>query len=407
MGLAAKLRFTRPQGMSRASHPPMSTVQLTSRGEHRLRRGHLWVYRSDLKQVDADAGDLVRIVSARSRSIGYGLYSDRSTIALRVLTRDSDRPGTAFWRARLEAAIAYRASLRIDATAYRLVHGEGDLLPGLVVDRYGDALVVQALTQGTDRLLPLVCDLLVDLLRPAGVLARNDPKVRALEGLDRVVELRHGDVPHDIEVRDGTVRLLVDPWDGQKTGLFLDQRENRHAAAGHAVGRALDCFSYTGAFALQMATRCDEVVAIDVSESAVGRSDAHAACNGVPNIRARVGNVFDALRAFDRARERFDTIVLDPPAFAKNRAAVTKAVAGYKEINLRALKIFSRGGTLVTSSCSYHLDEPTFARIVADAAGDAGVDVRVIEKRSQSRDHPVLAGVPETAYLKCFVLRKM
>lgn len=382
-------------------------MAVTARGERRLRTGHPWIYRSDLRRVAAAPGDVVRVSGSDRRTLGYGLYSSRSVIALRMLTRLDVRPGAAFWRARLAAAVRYRESLDIDSTAYRLVHGEGDRLPGLVVDRYGDALVVQALSQATDRLLPLIGELLVDLLQPAGILARNDPQVRALEGLDRGVELRHGRVPEELEVREAAVRLVVDPWQGQKTGLFLDQRENRRAAARHARGRAFDGFSYTGAFALQMAPACDEVVAVDVSESAAASVERNAEINEIANVRARAANVFDVLRDHDRAGERFDTIVLDPPAFAKNRGAATRALAGYKEINLRALRILSPGGVLITSSCSYHVDEPAFTRMLAEAAADARADVRVVERRLQSRDHPVLATVPETSYLKCVVLRRM
>ena len=355
----------------------------------------------------ADAGEIGRGGGADRRALGYGLYSSRSVIALRMLTRRDARPDADFWRARLEAAIRYRKSLDIDATAYRLIHGEGDRLPGLVVDRYGDVLVVQALSQAVDRLLPPIVDLLVDLVRPSGVLARNDPHVRALEGLDRVVALRHGRVPEEVEVREGAVRLFVDPRAGQKTGLFLDQHENRSAAARYARGRVLDGFCYTGAFALQMAPAADEVIAVDVSGSAVAAVARHAAHNGAANVRPRAGNVFDVLRGYDRAGERFDTIVLDPPAFAKNRGAAARALAGYKEINLRALRILSPGGALITSSCSYHVDEPAFARMLAAAAADARAEVRVVERRLQSRDHPVLATAPETSYLKCVVLQKV
>ena len=382
-------------------------MTVTPRGESRLRTGHPWIYRSDLWRVRAAAGDVVQVIGSDRRPLGYALYSSRSVIALRMLTRRDARPDAAFWRERLDAAVRYRESLAIDATAYRLVHGEGDRLPGLIVDRYGDVLVVQALAQGTDRLLPLIGDLLADLLQPAGILARNDPQVRALEGLDRVVERRHGRVPEEIEVQEGAVRLCVDPWKGQKTGLFLDQRENRLAAARYARGRVLDGFSYTGAFAMQMAPSGDEVVAVDVSEGAAAAVARHAERNGAANVKPRAGNVFDVLRDYDRAGERFDTIVLDPPAFAKHRGAAVKALAGYKEINLRALKILAPGGVLVTSSCSYHVDEPAFGDMLSAAAADARADVRVVEKRIQSRDHPVLATAPETSYLKCVVLRRM
>ena len=390
-----------------AVQPQEPTAELTARGERRLRTGHPWIYRSDVRPAQAAAGDIVRVVGPRGRPLGYATFSDRSVIALRLLTTDDARPDRKFWRARIEAAVRYRETLGIDATAYRLIHGEGDRLPGLIVDRYGESLVVQTLTQATDRLLPALCDLLVDVAEPAGVLVRNDPRVRELEGLDRVVELRHGHVPEEVEVREGSVRLFVDPWAGQKTGLFLDQRENRLAAVRYARGRVLDGFSYTGAFALQMAAGCDAALAVDVSDAAVAAVTRHAAHNAAAHVEARAGNVFDILRDLDRAGERFDAVVLDPPAFAKNRKAAERAVAGYKEINLRALRILAPGGTLITSSCSYHVDEPAFARILAAAAADARAEVRVVERRQQARDHPMLATVPESSYLKSFVLQKL
>jgi 23S rRNA (cytosine1962-C5)-methyltransferase len=365
------------------------------------------VYRSDLVEVSAGAGDTVLVTGPRGRPVGYALYSDRSEIALRVLTRGTEAPGLDTWRARLNAAIAYRESLDIDSTAFRVVHGEADRLPGLVVDRYGDYLVVQALTQGVDRLVSEITQLLVDRLHPAGILARNDPRVRLLEGLPQDVAVLHGTVPESIDVREGRVMFAVDPYRGQKTGLFLDQRENRVAAGRYARGRLLDAFSYHGGFALALAPSCTEVVAIDISEEAVARIAANAARNGLSNVQSRAMNVFDELRELERRREQFDTIVLDPPAFAKNKAAVPKALSGYKEINLRALKLLSPGGFLITCSCSYNVSEAAFADLLASASVDAHVDVAVVEKRMQSRDHPVLMTVPETLYLKCFVLRKL
>ncbi len=279
--------------------------------------------------------------------------------------------GLDLWRSRLASAIAFRRSLDIDATACRLVHGEGDLLPSLIVDQYGEYLVVQALSQGVDRLLPEIVGLLADQVKPAGVLARNDVRVRLLEGLASSVSLLHGEVPDVVHVREGRTDHEVDLWHGQKTGLFLDQRENRVAARAYARGRMLDCFSYHGAFALQLADRCESVVALDVSEEAVGRIRSNAARNGIANVEARLANVFDALRQMERDRERFDTIVLDPPAFAKSKDAVEKAWAGYKEINLRAMKLLSPGGVLVTCTCSYHVDEASFGQIVYEASIDA------------------------------------
>jgi 23S rRNA (cytosine1962-C5)-methyltransferase len=384
-------------------------VTITHRGEERIRAGHPWVYRRDVADARAEAGDTVRVVGTRGRPVGYALFSSQSEIAIRLLTRDVDAepPGLDWWRARLASAMAYRAGLGIDATAYRVVHGEADGMPSLVVDRYGDYLVVQTLSQGTDRLRPQIVTLLQELLRPAGILARNDPRVRELEGLDRKVELLTGAVPERVTVREGSVEHEVDLWRGQKTGLFLDQRENRAAAAAYARGRALDCFSYHGGFALALARRATEVIALEISADAAARARENASRNGLSNVSVKTVNVFDELRELDRGDERFDTIVLDPPAFAKNRKSVPAARSGYKEINLRALKLLEPGGYLVTCSCSYNVDEALFGEILWEAAVDARATVAVVEKRMQSRDHPVLIGVPETYYLKCFVARKL
>lgn len=382
------------------------SVVISPRGERRIESGHPWIYRGDVVDARAEPGDLVLVRSVRGRPLGSALFSDRSQIAVRMLTFGEMPPDDDWLRKRLDAAFAFRAALDIDATAYRLVHGEGDLLPSLIVDRYGDYLVVQALSQGMDRLTPAIVAMLQELAMPRGILARNDSRARELEGMDRRVEVLSGEVPETVSVAENGIEYEVDLRRGQKTGLFLDQRENRRAAAGYARGRLLDCFSYNGGFALTLAGRCHETIALDISADAVARIGQNALRNHLV-VDAREGNVFDELRAFERAGERFDTIVLDPPAFAKSRAAAPKAVAGYKEINLRALKLLNRGGTLVTCSCSYHVSEAEFAEIVYSAALDARVQVSVLEKRMQGRDHPVLVGVPETYYLKCFILRRV
>ncbi len=385
----------------------MASVTISARGEQRVRSGHPWVYRTDVVEVQADAGAIVRVIGPRSRTIGFALFSDQSQIPIRMLTRGDGEPTPSLLRNRLKQAIAFRESLALDATAYRLVHGEADLLPSLIVDRYDTWLVVQALSQGMDRLLPDICTMLVELTGATGILARNDPKVRALEGLEQKIEVLYGDVPESVIVREGPVEYEADLRRGQKTGLFLDQRENREAAARYARGRLLDCFSYHGGFALRLAHQCPQAEAVDVSADAVARIRANAGRNGVPHIEAREANVFDDLRRLERAGERYDTIVLDPPAFAKNKASVPNALAGYKEINLRAMRLLNPGGYLVTCSCSYNVNEAMFEDMLHQASVDSHVPLAVVEKRMQGRDHPVLVGVPETYYLKCFILRRV
>jgi 23S rRNA (cytosine1962-C5)-methyltransferase len=357
--------------------------------------------------VDAPPASVVEVRGPRNRIIGRALFSAESQIALRMVARGEATVDDAFWRRRLAAAMACRATLGIDATAYRLVHGEADLLPSLVVDRYADYLVVQALSQGMDALMPRIVPMLVELTGAKGVLARNDPRVRLLEGLEQVVEVLHGEVPEAIAVTEGPIAYDVDVWHGQKTGLFLDQRENREAAARYTRGKVLDCFSYHGGFALRLAAHADTVEALDASAEAVSHITANAAKNGITNLTAREANVFDELRRLERDGARFDTIVLDPPAFAKNKASLSNARAGYKEINLRAMRLLAPGGYLITCSCSYHVNEEMFSEMLHEASVDSHVPVSLVEKRMQGRDHPVLVGVPETHYLKCFILRRV
>jgi 23S rRNA (cytosine1962-C5)-methyltransferase len=382
-------------------------VVVSARGEQRVRSGHPWIYRTDVVDADAAPGDIVEVLGPRRRRIGDALFSDRSQISIRMLTVGDHVADTALIRSRLEGALRFRESLRLDASAYRVVHAEGDLLPSLIVDRYSDCFVVQALSQGMDRLLPSITRFLVELVEPAGVLARNDPKVRALEGLEQSVAVLYGDIPESIVVREGPVEYDADLRRGQKTGLFLDQRENRDAAARYASGRLLDCFSYNGGFALRLAGQCPEAAAIDISADAVARIRSNAVRNGVPHLQAREANVFDELRRLERAGERFETIVLDPPAFAKNKASIPNALAGYKEINLRAMRLLSPGGYLITCSCSYNVNEEMFEAVVHEASVDSRTPVTLVEKRMQGRDHPVLVGVPETYYLKCLILRRV
>jgi 23S rRNA (cytosine1962-C5)-methyltransferase len=385
----------------------MNEVVITKRGEARVLHGHPWIFRSDVARADkAGPGDVVRVMGPHGRVLGFAFFSSRSEIRLRMVSRGEVLSPT-FLADRLAAALSWRATVAAGAQACRIVHGEGDGIPSLVVDRYGDYVVLQTLSQGTEARKSEVVGLLVDLLRPKGILERNDPRVRLLEGLDQRVSLLHGEVPQAVEVAEGGVRFLADLWKGQKTGLFLDQRENHLMARDYARGRVLDAFSYNGGFGLQVAAQADEVVAVDVSEEAVARIGANADLNGLSNVRTASANVFDHLRALQERGERFTTVILDPPAFAKSKDAVEKARRGYKEINLRALKLLEPGGCLITCSCSYHVHEAELEQVLSSAASDAGATVTVVEKRRQARDHPVVLGVPETYYLKCFVLRKL
>jgi 23S rRNA (cytosine1962-C5)-methyltransferase len=383
---------------------PIAVISV--RGVDRWRGGHPWIYRSDVMSAEAVPGDIVEVRTERGRPLGIAFFSSTSQITLRMLG-EGPRDERALFGERLKAAIAYRDSLAPDGTAYRLVSAEADGLPALIVDRYADYLVVQTLCQAVDRRLDLITEVLTGLLQPKGILARNDAKIRRLEDLPEVVEVRVGGVPDVIEVREGEILHQVDVRQGQKTGLFLDQRENHLAAGQYARGRALDAFAYNGGFALQMARKCESVLAVDGSELAVAALADNARRNGLTNVEGRLANVFDELRELEIAKQRFDTIVLDPPAFAKNRATLPKALGGYKEINLRALKLLKPGGILITCSCSYHVDEALFQDMLLHAAIDAHAPIALIEKRLQARDHPVLLGVPETAYLKCFVVRRL
>jgi 23S rRNA (cytosine1962-C5)-methyltransferase len=313
----------------------------------------------------------------------------------------------AFWGRRLDAALALREVLFPEATALRLVYGESDGLPSFIADRYGDYLVVQLLSQAAERLRDVWVGHLIGRLAPRGVLARNDVRVRELEGLPATVELLHGNVPDTVEVRLEDVRLIADLRGGQKTGAFLDQRENYRAAGALARGRVLDAFSFQGAFALHAARGAERVEAVEISAAAVRRGEEGVRLNRLENVSFVEANAFDYLHEMDARGERYDMVILDPPAFAKNRRALEAGLRGYKEINLRALQILEPGGCLVTCSCSYHVDEAAFEEIVWSAAVDAGATVTVVEKRRQARDHPIVLGVPETYYLKCLVLRKL
>lgn len=388
----------------------MHTAKVNKKGADRIRQGHLWIYRSDVVAIDAEGGSIVTVKDERGNFVGQALFSDASQIALRFLTQSNEEIDRDWWRRRIREASS-RRHITSDTNAYRLIYSEGDLLPSLIVDRYADVLVMQTLSQGTDAVKSMLTEILVDEFNPRAVIERNDVRVRELEGLPLITRTVYGDAPAELEITQHGLRFVVEPLGGQKTGSFLDQRENRLAARAAAQTtngqRALDCFTFNGAFALHLASVCEKVIGIDISADAVAAAARNARLNEIGNVDFLEANVFDVLREMEAAGDRFDVIVLDPPAFAKNRASLKAAIRGYKEINLRALKLLNSGGVLITCTCSYHVSEELFLEILAQAAIDAHRRVQVIEKRTQASDHPVLVGVPETYYLKCVIARAL
>ena len=386
----------------------METVKVNKRAANRVRHGHLWIYRSDVIAVDVDGGSIVSVVDESGNFVGQAFYSDKSEIALRFLALTKETIDDGWWHNKIRQCCE-RRNIPSDTNAYRVVYSEGDLLPSLIVDRYADVIVLQTLSQGTDRIKSTLLDILIDQFQPRAVIERNDARVRQLEGLPLTSGTIYGTTPDQFEILQHGLRFLVSPAGGQKTGSFLDQRENRLAARDAArvsAGlRALDCFTFNGGFALHLAGVCKEVIAIDISDQAIEAAKQNAELNHIQNVKFQVANVFDALRDLEVRGERYDTIVLDPPAFAKNRASLKAAIRGYKEINLRALKLLNQGGVLITCTCSYHVSEDLFVEILADAALDARRRLQIREKRMQASDHPVLLGVPETYYLKCVIAR--
>jgi len=386
----------------------MNAVKVNKRGANRVRHGHLWIYRSDVIAVDVDGGSIVSVVDESGNFVGQAFYSDKSEIALRFLALTKETIDDGWWHKKIRQCCE-RRNIPSDTNAYRVVYSEGDLLPSLIVDRYADVIVLQTLSQGTDRIKTSLLDILIDQFQPRAVIERNDARVRQLEGLPLTSGTIYGTTPDQFEILQHGLRFLVSPSGGQKTGSFLDQRENRLAArdAARVSGglRALDCFTFNGGFALHLAGVCKEVIAIDISDQAIEAAKQNAELNHIQNVKFQVANVFDALRDLEVRGERYDTIVLDPPAFAKNRASLKAAIRGYKEINLRALKLLNQGGVLITCTCSYHVSEDLFVEILADAALDARRRLQIMEKRMQASDHPVLLGVPETYYLKCVIAR--
>jgi 23S rRNA (cytosine1962-C5)-methyltransferase len=383
-------------------------VQITSAAVRRIRNGHLWIYASDVEREPEGADPVfVRVADPAGNILGHAFYSRLSQIRLRMFSRDQEPPTLELLRSRVINAIARRKAGFSQASACRLIFGEGDLLPGIIVDRYGDALTLQTLSRGAEAIKPILIDILREALHPIGILERNDVKARRLEGLEEIRQVAWGEVPDEIEITEDSVRFAVDLMKGQKTGFFLDQSENRIASKKYATGRALDCFTNTGAFALHFAQCCESVLAVDISAESIASARSNGLRNDFRNIEFKEANVFDFLRELEQEGQLFDTICLDPPAFAKNRKSLAGARSGYKEINLRALKLLKREGVLITSSCSYHMLEEDFLGLICEAARDCHRYIQIIEKRSQAGDHPTLAGMPETHYLKCFFLRAL
>ena len=386
----------------------MLSATVAPKGARRWAAGHPWIYRSDVIERPAGEAGVVRVADQRGKPLGIALWSPLSEISLRLLDRNADATiDDQWWHDALARGIARRSGLERDTNAFRLIHGEGDALPSLIVDRYDDCIVLQLMSAGLESCRDAIVRALEAQLAPRGILARNDVSLQVKEGLPLNVELLHGTVPEEIEVHEHGVRYLAAPWRGQKTGAFLDQRENRALVGRIARGRALDCFSYHGSFALHLAQRADHVTALDASAHALIRAEENFRRNALTNGSFIEANAFEYLKAAERDRTRFDTIVLDPPAFAKTRAAVPSALRGYKEINLRAMRLLSRGGLLFTASCSFHLTKPLFLEMLTDAASDSGRRMVLREFRGQPLDHPEVITIPETGYIKGALLEAM
>jgi 23S rRNA (cytosine1962-C5)-methyltransferase len=388
------------------SRERLTPVHLTAKGRRWQRTGHPWVYRSDLAAgPELTAGDLVAVLDHQGEFLGQAFYSAASRIALRFVTFGAEKVDEAFWDERLKQAVTYRRQVVQDSEAYRLIYGEADGFPGLVVDRYGDHLAVQALHPGLERRLGIILELLKRHLRPRSITLRHDAEVRRLEGLPQEVVTVWGELPSRVQVCEAGLQLGVDIRGGQKTGMFLDQRENRLLAGQYARGTALDAFAYQGGFGLHLARRAAKVTLVETSAPALGMAQDNALQNGLVNLELVQANVFAFLKQSVQNGRRFDTIVLDPPAFAKSKGDRPAALRGYREINRRACQLLNPGGMLITCSCSYNISEAEFLEVVRQAAADSRRQARLVERRGAARDHPALLSLPESLYLKSLVLQ--
>ena len=389
----------------------MAIVTLRKTRETRVRGGHPWIYASEIEKVEGvfDNGDIVNVADFRGKFVGRGFYNPQSQISLRILTRNDEPCDRDFFARRIQEAWDYR-KLLCDPMSCRLIYSESDFLPGLVVDKFANVLVLQSLSLGIERIKDMICDLLMEIVQPAGIWERSDVPVRRLEGLEQTAGLLRGEVPDEVDMMENGIRFLVDVKHGQKTGFFLDQKQNRAALAPLCRdARALDCFCHNGSFSLHAAKYgAKSVLGVDISEEALEVARRNAALNGFGNsVTFEAHNCFDLLHELTDAGEKYDLVILDPPAFTKNKAAVASAIRGYKEINLRGLKLVRPGGFLVTCSCSQHVLPEMFQDVINQAARDAKKRIRLVEYRTQGYDHPILPQSVETKYLKTMIIQVM
>jgi 23S rRNA (cytosine1962-C5)-methyltransferase len=386
----------------------MGRLILTPKGLSWFRKGHPWIFRNDLERThDAVPGSIVSLETKNGKFLAQGFYSDQSKIAFRLISRTKEAIDANYWKKCILKAFQYRQAVVKQTNAYRLVFGESDGIPSLIIDRYADHFVMQTLAQGTENLISPITEILQDLFHPQSIILRNDLAVRELEGLPPEKKILFGEFPKNAQVFEGEIRYRADLWTGQKTGAYLDQRENRLLAAHFLQGRILDAFCYHGLFGLHAARNASRVIGLDSSPEAIEQARENALLNGLTNIEFRKENVFDFLKKEADEGQCYDGIILDPPAFAKSKENVAGATRGYKELNLRAIRLLKPCGILVTSSCSYNLTESRFLEILRDCAKDSGATLRIIQRRGQSADHPVLLSFPESFYLKCLFLEKI
>jgi len=388
----------------------MAKITLRKTRETRVRGGHPWIYASEIERVEGEFenGDIVDVSDYKGKFIGRGFYNPQSQISLRILTRNDEPCDRDFFAKRIRDAWEYR-KIWCDPDSCRLIYSESDFLPGLVVDKFGSVLVMQSLSLGIDRIKDMLCDLLMEIVQPMGIWERSDVPVRRLEGMQQTTGLLRGEVPDLVDMVENGIHFQVDVKNGQKTGFFLDQKENRAALKPICKdAKVLDCFCHNGSFSLHAAKfGAKSVLGVDISEDALVVARENAKKNGLDNVTFEAHNCFDHLRELTDANEQFDVVILDPPAFTKNKAALQSALRGYKEINLRGLKLVRPGGFLVTCSCSQHVLTEAFQDMVNEAARDAKKRIRLVEYRTQAKDHPILPQSIETKYLKCMILQVM